>query len=498
MSVSCKDGTVLARCLSAVSSQSQSYWSTGSLSIHQNRNFTTDARNKDEAQANNNNGPPSPAPAKNLETIAKSAQEIVDEQLLNEETQHKIKENNRVIKAAQGMLALTSSPHRFAADLWTDGDDKMTPAGAQLHRCLVHVTSACIKAVSPESPKLLECAMDLAKRAYDLSLPLHLPLYRNLCTAIATHSRDSPAASILEVSVWATSALCIPLDSSFFEDSLVALVRAKQFEEAADLRWSIQSRHDIDEISTEATLKMFSEIKAVLKSKEDGQEKNIEERESVMNLILTLYPKLLDNLDDNDDAIRKRASTLASTIESLLEDDVDLEDLESFSPSSDEDLSDIDSDDETAEDEATDLLDALSSLVDTPRNNEDVAALFKVSSTSSNKEHRRSKPSPSHQMVVTVQIDKETGELHSISPSLLPPLEESNDGSSQQDEEDMISNRIARNFIYMRNSTDWEIPDVTHQLVSMNGGEKILYSRSYEEKLMQDLMANEHEDLLDD
>jgi hypothetical protein len=156
------------------------------------------------------------------------------------------------------MLALTSPTKPLAEAILND--EAPNDQVACLHRAFIQVTSWCISLV-PSDSSLLQYALDLARRTRDLSLPLHLFLYRSLVAAIAQHSEEEdPISTILEVSALTVSALNVPLSASFFSGALVAFVEKNEIQKSIHLIRVMQEHRDIDMLDALTAMGQFSNI----------------------------------------------------------------------------------------------------------------------------------------------------------------------------------------------------------------------------------------------
>ena len=209
---------------------------------------------------------------------------------------------------------------------------------ACLHRAFIQVMSWCISLV-PSDSSLLQYALDLARHTRDLSLPLHLFLYRSLVAAITQHSEEEdPISAILEVSALAVSALNVPLSASFFSGALVAFVERNEIQKAIHLVRAMKERHDIimdDALTAVAVVEALQE--AAFKDRDrqlDGS--------SACSLLTIVSGPLLQSVDYSK--VESLQQYLENTIESLMKRDWEEEDDDS------DDEYDTDSGDQDDED----------------------------------------------------------------------------------------------------------------------------------------------------
>ena len=76
-----------------------------------------------------------------------------------------------------------------------------------------------------------------------------------------------------------------------------------------------------------------------------------------------------------------------------------------------------------------------------------------------------------------------------VSSSSLPKDEE-------QDNEEEELDSFAKDMVYMRDASSWMLPDVTLQLVKLNGDQDVLYTRQYEEQIFQQVIDSRGEGYL--
>jgi hypothetical protein len=157
------------------------------------------------------------------------------------------------------------------------------PQIASLHRAFLEITSWCIDLVPYQYEQqqlqvhqhhqqqqqqqdlatidiaVLDRSLTLARRAYDLQLPFHLPLYTRLMDAVATHKTDdSIASTILDISSWVTATLDAPVDAAFFSRTLTTLVRRQQLGQVVELLNGMRMRHDIPHLDPSTTREVLT------------------------------------------------------------------------------------------------------------------------------------------------------------------------------------------------------------------------------------------------
>ena len=130
---------------------------------------------------------------------------------------------------------------------------------------ILAVTSWCLSVTSTD-PSILHIVLDLSRRAADLSLPLHAPLYQKFAMEVAQHAHQrrqysqeqhqlqnvpSACSMILDISKSMHQALDVPVTESFFHQPLLSLVQNGQMEEAVDLIYGMKKRYKINSIGLE-------------------------------------------------------------------------------------------------------------------------------------------------------------------------------------------------------------------------------------------------------
>jgi hypothetical protein len=364
-------------------------------------------------------------------------------------------------EAARAMLALTLPTKPLAEAILNDKapEDQV----ACLHRAFIQVSSWCISLVLSDS-SFLQYALDLARRARDLSLPLHLFLYRSLVAAIARHSKEEdPISTILEASALAVSALNIPLSASFFSDALVALVERNQIQKAIDLMGVMEERHDIvmlDGLTAMAILGALQEV--VLK---DPSRQHID-GSTACTLLTMISGPLIQSVDySNVEPLRQ---ALEDAVESLMRSESEDEDEDDYDYDSGEETDGYydryDNDEEDMEEEVFER------LVD-----ECAKTLQKFD--------RYDKETV--EVLQTLGEDVDIGKYEKL--DILPPLPE----FQFHDETDDMT----KEMIYLRTSKAniWmlPVPDVTDQLVQLSRGEDVVYTREYEEEIFKEMVDSQ-------
>ena len=380
------------------------------------------------------------------------------------------------MEAARAILALTSPTKPLAEAIMQDksGNEQV----ACLHHALIAVTSWCISLI-PLDESLMDSSMDLARRAHDLSLPLHLPLYRSLVTAIAQHSKDkgNAVASILETANLAVSALSVTLQGSFFFDALLALVEQQHIQQAVVLRRTMEERYDIDTMdikaSIEISMALQKSIQAYIKDRVEGS-RDLGQEDAIIELS-SMIRKSMDGIKSQ----LRRQSRMSSISDMIAEENDEqaledaLQELEDLYDSSDE----ASSDDSDMEEDC--IASAQQLLNDIEQMEEDFNASLEDFI-------RKAKEIRSECGVsVQLRLNAETGDIESFHIS---PSKEAK-ANTKDDEEDE-TDTMTKDMIYLRDSKSWVLPDVTPQLVKLNGGRNVFYTRQYEDQIMQEVIDN--------
>jgi hypothetical protein len=210
------------------------------------------------------------------------------------------------LEGAQKLLFVTtrSSPLQDAIQNKQGADPKIKRQISCLHRAFLAVTSWCLNVVDTTGngdPRVLEKALEVARRAHQLQLPFILPLHQRLMAAIATHydpqvhyrrsgapprnKLRTPGGLILEIAERASCSLGPQAISSshFFRDALVALAKRRRYNDIVVILRGMESQFRIVELE----LDTLAHLLAVLK---DTVEE--EERQDSAEL-----PSLSDNAD---------------------------------------------------------------------------------------------------------------------------------------------------------------------------------------------------------
>lgn len=381
------------------------------------------------------------------------------------------------IDAAKAMMTLTSNTKLLAEAILENKAN--AEQVASLHQALIAVTSWCTSLVLPENVDLLQHALDLARRAHELSLPLHLPLYKSLVTAIAQYSQEeTKVLTILETANLAVSALNTPFQPSFFSDALIELVNKGEIKNAVLLKKGIQTRFDVEHFDMATMLDLLGSLKEHV-GHEDARE--------LIDLMWVTIDVEIENIKEE---IRR------DSIADMLAEEAD-EDALTDDDSDDDDDEDSDNDDEPTfdfddYDKIRSQIIALTERIESRRHSqaESIAALkrkiadLELDLMKSFDAMKRDTP----------EDDKshEDGEEDSLfeTDSMIRQrvkvlLRDDDDEASNVDEDDYETDELTKQMVYLRDSSSWMLPDVTLQLVELNGGRDVFYTRAYEEDVLR-------------
>lgn len=378
-------------------------------------------------------------------------------QLINEQPKMTTLNLKDVMEAATALLQITSN-----TKLLQMGISKATADTAQvktLHQAFIVATSRCLLLVSQDA-SLLSLALELARRAHDLQLPLHLPLQQSLCTELARHNPtlqdDDLVETILEIADMAVSSLHITLQCSFFSEALIALIQHGYFTFALELVHEMKYRFDVCLIDIPTVERA---MKAIDPQLADTRQESIHGRQLII--------QLMHDWKIGQQRVHEmwRESRFNDLVREL--DEYDSSEEDDDDDDSDE-YSDYDSEDET-ENEPT---------------MEELFLKYADEISNIGKPTRRAEQSATREEVLLqVQMNAETGDVEgfNVSSSSLPQDE------TQENEE---LDAFASDIIYLRDVSSWMLPDVTLQLVELNGNEEVLYTRQYEEEILQQVMKS--------
>lgn len=445
--------------------------------------------------------------------------------------------------AGQTLLNLTFPPDSMSSNsLQTQKD---------LHRSFLVVTSLCLA-----HPSQIELGLELTRRAQQLNMPFHLPLYQKLVSAIAIHHDNSTGQLILEVSSWACVALNTSLQASFFADAMVALVQRDLFRVALDLKLALKSRHGIQRLEVATSIRMLLQLKANLQMSSS----TVIDTVDAMNLALDLKKALMHDIRDYEQKLTESDDNKARM--AMMNDNEPhemrkiMDALENNSEDEDDDVyqSDLDDDDdedvddnEDDEDEYDyDLSDSLKSAITEIVNEVKVQTRFnevhpvngikniqgrggcidddndpnmsKISENNGNRCHGDYAVSNENRSVSGLMDRLEYNAISDRVKKIVGPneyrnlrLEKKENQDGETDDEDdsdyydtddddgdtikstSYHDAMANSLLYLRDASSWILPDVTIHVTELNGGRELLYTSMFEEQLLYAL-EDEYDD----
>jgi hypothetical protein len=198
----------------------------------------------------------------------------------------------KCFNASSTLLSLTE-PQKTFADVILRQNSGTKEHVCSLHWAFLSVISWCIS-LAPHDNALVHRALNLAFRADELGLPLHLPLYQDLMRAIAEHTDKGIIYNIFKISRMITPALGVPIEGDHFSAAAVALVRRRKIFEAVDLLLRMNDKHDVSFIGYEGTQEIF-----VFLLTQFGDPVDDNDKEGVNKLIAKLHNEAKDHACSN-------------------------------------------------------------------------------------------------------------------------------------------------------------------------------------------------------
>lgn len=210
------------------------------------------------------------------------------------------------LESAQALLFVTrldmSSPLRDAIRDRHEASPEIQKQISSLHRAFLAVTSWCLDVVTmaqKPDPRMLDMGLQVARRAHQLQLPFHMPLYIRLMNAVAEHHdpknssssssnrnnnkniRNATGALILELAGRATVMLgpaAIESSQLFFREPLEALVNRRCFGDVAAVLRGIESQYSSLELDKGTLLKLLVALEIAVS--EDNNNNDDDETEA--------------------------------------------------------------------------------------------------------------------------------------------------------------------------------------------------------------------------
>eukprot|EP00549_Striatella_unipunctata_P023073 CAMPEP_0118676082 /NCGR_PEP_ID=MMETSP0800-20121206/1833_1 /TAXON_ID=210618 ORGANISM="Striatella unipunctata, Strain CCMP2910" /NCGR_SAMPLE_ID=MMETSP0800 /ASSEMBLY_ACC=CAM_ASM_000638 /LENGTH=335 /DNA_ID=CAMNT_0006571523 /DNA_START=15 /DNA_END=1022 /DNA_ORIENTATION=- len=286
--------------------------------------------------------------------------------------------------------------------------------------------------------------LGLAIRSSQMGLPFHLPLYQSLAMAIAQHAQSVPSKKLKDLGRAMFLGLERPVDASFFDKPLLALVKQNKLKDAVLFVQYMQERYGSVDMHTAI------DIMAVLHEQLVGDEEQEEDLkkwvEDAAELVQILKDPLVRQLEEQPTMTNRMNQRLEMFLRCIAtEEEQNWDDawkLMDRLPPDDEEEEDEDDDDEYSSDEE---------LYDEDENFE----------------------------LASIVLNPHSGQIENmafLSPNRRTPQEH---------------DALVRDFVYVRDYQTWELPDVTKQFLDM--GKDVLYSREYETYLLQQLEDDDYD-----
>ena len=398
---------------------------------------------------------------------------------------------------AANALLIISRPSNALADAILHRTERLHIAS--LHRAFIAITSWCVDLIpliqsdkettnsttADVASSILDRSLMVARRAYDLHLPFHLPLYQRLMTAVALHKTDTVASTILDISSWATSTLDAPMDAAFFSRSLTALIRRQRLSDVVDLLVGMRSRHEIVHLDEDITMEVLMHVSNVIRQALEDPASSLQEAQAT-KIVALLELSVLHIMETRQASEFIREDRLASLLSSLEDDEMgalldriaQAEEEEHDADGIYDDTSDDDSDEEgfsSDEDRiehgrrCPDPLDLAVNSIMTKSMTSDKAkhllpALIKHASSVPGDSNERG-----HPRIREISFPAGDDMIHA-------KLDIDTDSDLTDDDDDFDE------MLYSRTKEDlYQFPDVTAQMVELNGGRTFRFTRSFED-----------------
>jgi hypothetical protein len=385
-----------------------------------------------------------------------------------------------------------------------DKRESMTGFTNSLHRSLLTVISWCTRVILQDvklgrpgnvdpvddHALLLIAALQLARRANELQLPLHIPLYNQLAHATAAVTQhDALVEQTLEISSWMISGLNVAeVDANLFAPALVALLKALRFSQVVDLLVGMRYLHDIRYLSVELTSELLVCLRDIAQAhqlEETTTTTTVAWSEDVASMPIT-------NAMTPDTVVLKRN---ISQLISLLEPSVNAF-LQQQSDALKESL-------------RLDIRDMLSGL-EAPQV-DDIIASFEKSIENDMDTVSDGSQGDSDLSEGIDQVDANVGTLSEsldcpgrrplselLNQRIFAPAVDVSVSSHDIDSDVSVGESSSGDYLYMRepHGSIHDFPDVTAQFVRLNSGRPVLLSALYESILVQNDFDEMEQDLL--
>lgn len=392
------------------------------------------------------------APLSSLPDFDRVVQEADRLSQLAEQSKKSISEENasQAIVAARDLLSIAN---QFNYQKMDDKEAMEEQRVASLHRAFLSITSWCLDFILEgslsleDSKELLDQTVDLARRAFNLSLPFHLPLYQRLMNTVAKHDtrKSDTADTILEISSWATVMLDTPIPATFFDTVLQTLSSQKRFGQVTIVLRGMQARHAIQGASIATAADLLNTVSNSIET--HSQDSSFSETEAT-ELINELEESITSALEHSDtsESIRERIDALFRQLNSPANPNDGKGNLASFDKERWKDalvldIATLNQRHDKTKTLLSDLTKDTQKLVEKP--------LFR----------RVGQYNRGDEIIEVVQVQD---------------ISDSDDTDDSTDPDDLL---------YMRDSEKYRLPDITEYVEELNGDKKLLFTEEYEDTL---------------
>ena len=384
------------------------------------------------------------------------------------------------LSAANALLLVSNPSNRLVECIL---HKTSTSQIGSIHRAFLAMISWCLDTVEfsegssvvEEQTVTLEATLALARRAHDLRLPLHLPLYKRLMETFATGKHASigaPVQLITEIASWVVDALDAPMEASLFRSCICRLIEGRRLSDARELLTIMKIHYGIELLDFETTTEVLLSLRTIVEEEVSCSLSTSPEpmlypaihEEDVFDIAAFLEASLVDIFADTDssspDIMRENLKTLRGKLsqdefEYLLER---LADRLSDAVEKDKDTDDDDDPFNYA------FRNILAKGVRNVTAKTMLSALIKHHQSGTD-ESMLSQP---HLKAAGSFVD---GENRKVSNNLM----------MESDERDVGPRITPSGIIYSRGQMD--LPDITAQMERFHGGQKLLFTKEFEDML---------------
>jgi hypothetical protein len=390
-----------------------------------------------------------------------------------------------VIEAANTLLIVSNDSSAFQ-NLMMLKKTSHAPQIASLHRAFLVLTTQCLDCVrivaaseeineTTEKDAHLQALMDpalaLARRAHDLGFPFHLPLYQRLMETVAITPAKTATIpdTVLEIAAFVTDTLDAPIDCELFRPSLLALIHGQNFSQVVELMHAMRDRHGVKSFDPKSVFDLYTQTHDVLKK--SFVEKNLTWRRdlpeaAVTEMAVLLEPSVLNlsaeiekQLDEQEDNIKR---ALNEAVDELAD-----EEAESMMTQFEQD--------EQEEEESQiepDPLDKIITAIITKRVTDITAKRLFADMIKHGRVRSKNGSSSILAIPREIHVSVETQELDYWA--------DADSSESSSDDEDRLFTKLAPpNQCHDHLS----LPDITRQVVKLNQGSELTFTRRYQELL---------------